>query len=104
LAWWLVALRWLVGLWLLAMDPRWLDLLDLRLRTTGNIFPGAIVAGTLTTLSITGGLVTGTGVATHWAITDASNLLAVDALTASTAVSPRGVFSMAGIDITLASQ
>jgi hypothetical protein len=33
LAWWLVALRWLVGLWLLAMDSRWLDLLDLRLRT-----------------------------------------------------------------------
>jgi hypothetical protein len=30
LAWWLVALRQLAGLWLLAMDPR-LDLLDLRL-------------------------------------------------------------------------
>jgi hypothetical protein len=32
LAWWCVALqRGLVGLWLLAMDSRWLDLLDLRL-------------------------------------------------------------------------
>jgi len=32
LAWWCVAVRrGLVGLWLLAMDPRWLDLLDLRL-------------------------------------------------------------------------
>ena len=29
--WWLAALQWVVGLWLLAMDPRWLDLLDLRL-------------------------------------------------------------------------
>ena len=32
MAWWCVALkRGLVGLWLLAMDSRWLDLLDLRL-------------------------------------------------------------------------
>jgi hypothetical protein len=39
LAWWLVALRWLVGLWLLAMDPRWLDLLDLRLKTELKVSP-----------------------------------------------------------------
>ena len=32
MAWWCVALqRGLVGLWLLAVDSRWLDLLDLRL-------------------------------------------------------------------------
>ena len=74
----------------------------------GNIFPGAIAAGTngrkVTTLDITDGTVSSTGTATHWAVTDASNLLAVGALSASKGVTSPGSFTLPPLDITVRSQ
>lgn len=50
---------------------------------------------------ITDGSVTGTGTATHWAITDTGNsrLLATGALSASQAVTSGNVFTLASFDI-----
>jgi hypothetical protein len=51
--------------------------------------------------AITGGSVTGTGTATHWALTDPANsrLLATGALSASQAVTNGNTFSLAAFDI-----
>lgn len=55
----------------------------------------------VTTPAISDGTVTGTGTATHWAITDTGNsrLLATGALSASQAVTSGNVFTLAAFDI-----
>lgn len=55
----------------------------------------------VTTSAITDGTVTGTGTATHWAITDTTNsrLLATGALAASQAVTSGNVFTLGAFDI-----
>lgn len=55
----------------------------------------------VTVPSITGGSVTGTGTATHWAGTDPGNsrLLAANSLSASQAVTSGNTFSMGAFDI-----
>lgn len=57
----------------------------------------------VTVASISGGSVTGTGTATHWAILDTTNsrLLASHTLSASQAVTNGNTFSLAAFDITL---
>jgi hypothetical protein len=74
----------------------------------GNVFPGAIAAGTngrkVTTAAITDGVVDGTGTVTHWAITDAAALLATAGLAASQAVTTGNTFSLPAFDITVRSQ
>ena len=53
--------------------------------------------------AITAGSVTGTGTATHWALTDATaNVVASGALTASQAVTSGNTFTLDAIDITIA--
>jgi hypothetical protein len=52
--------------------------------------------------AITAGTVTGTGTATHWALTDGSSeLLAVGALASSQAVTSGNEFTLTAIDITI---
>lgn len=52
--------------------------------------------------AITSGSVTGTGTATHWALTDgASNVIASGALSASQAVTSGNTFTLDAISITL---
>jgi len=74
----------------------------------GNVFPGALAAGTngrkVTTAAITDGTVNGTGTVTHWAVTDASALLATAALAASQAVTNGNTFALGAFDITVRSQ
>lgn len=55
----------------------------------------------VTVAAITDGTVTGTGTATHWAITDTVNsrLLATGALSASQAVTSGNTFTLAAFDI-----
>lgn len=55
----------------------------------------------VTVSAITDGVVSGTGTATHWAITDTVNsrLLATGALAASQAVTSGNVFTLAAFDI-----
>lgn len=55
----------------------------------------------VTVAAITDGVVTGTGTATHWAITDTGNsrLLATGALSASQAVTNGNTFTLAAFDI-----
>jgi hypothetical protein len=73
--------------------------------TAGGVFPAAIAAGTngrkVTTAAISDGTVDANGTATNWAITDAANLLAVGALSASQAVTSGNTFSLAAFDITI---
>jgi hypothetical protein len=71
----------------------------------GNVFPGAIAAGTngrkVTTAAITDGAVSGDGTVNNWAITDGSALLAVGALSAGQAVVNGNTFSLGAFDITI---
>jgi hypothetical protein len=71
----------------------------------GNVFPGAIAAGTngrkVTTAAVSDGAVESNGTAAYWAITDASVLLANGALSASQAVTSGNTFSLAAFDITI---
>lgn len=74
----------------------------------GNVFPGAIAAGSpsgrrLTTAAVTDGSVTGTGTASHWAITASgtSTLYAANALSASQPVTSGNTFTLAAFDIRL---
>ena len=55
----------------------------------------------VTTSAITDGTVTGTGTATHWAITDTTNsrLLATGALAASQAVTSGNTFTLGAFDL-----
>ena len=55
----------------------------------------------VTVAAITDGTVTGTGTATHWAITDTSNsrLLATGALSSSQSVTSGNTFTLAAFDI-----
>lgn len=76
--------------------------------TAGGIIPAAIAAATggrkVTTLAITDGTVSGTGTAGFWAITDATNMLAEGALSATQAVTSGNTFSLAAFDITIKEQ
>lgn len=51
--------------------------------------------------AITGGSVTGTGTASHYAIVDGTRLLAANALSASQAVTSGNTFSLGAIDIAI---
>lgn len=63
---------------------------------------GAIDGRRVVVDAITSGTVSGTGTATHWAITNASNtLIATGSLTASQAVTAGNTFSLDAIDITI---
>lgn len=52
-----------------------------------------------TVSAITDGSVTGTGTATHWALTDGTRLLAAGALSASQGVTSGNVFTLSSFDI-----
>lgn len=73
--------------------------------TAGGVFPGAIAAGTngrkLTTAAISDGSVSVNGTASHWAITDASALLANGTLSAGQGVTSGNTFSLGAFDITI---
>lgn len=75
----------------------------------GAVFPGAIAAGTpsgrkLATAAVTDGAVTGTGTASHYAVTTSgsSRLEAANALSSSQAVTSGNTWTMASVDIRLA--
>lgn len=78
----------------------------------GNVFPGAIAAGSgantrkLTTAAVTDGSVTATGTATNWAITDATNtrLVAVGALSTSQVVTSGNSLTLPAYDVQIAGQ
>lgn len=74
----------------------------------GNVFPGAIAAGSpsgrkLTTAAVTDGSVTVTGTASHWAITTSgsSRLEAANSLAATQAVTNGNTFTLGAFDIRL---
>lgn len=70
--------------------------------TTGAAEAGAVDGRRVQVAAITSGSVTGTGTATHWALTDgASTLLATGALTASQAVTNGNAFTLDAISITI---
>lgn len=63
---------------------------------------GAIDGRRVVVDAITSGTVSGTGTATHWAITNGSDtLIATGSLTASQAVTSGNTFSLDAIDITI---
>jgi len=74
---------------------------------TDTVNTGAPVAGDVdgrkvVVPAVTGGSVTGTGTATHWALTDgASVLIATGALSASQAVTSGNTFNLGAFDITI---
>jgi hypothetical protein len=74
----------------------------------GAVVPGALAAGSpsgrkATTAAITDGSVSGTGTASHWAITfnSSSILLAASSLSASQAVTNGNTFTLGAFDIRL---
>lgn len=72
----------------------------------GNVFPGAIAAGSpsgrkLDTAAVTDGTVTGTGTASHWAVTSESVLFAASSLSASQAVTSGNSFTLGSFAIRL---
>lgn len=77
--------------------------------TAGNVFPGAIAAGTpngrkVTTVAVTDGSVTATGTASHWAIVSGTVLLATSTLSATQAVTASNTFTLGAFDIRLPSE
>ena len=69
---------------------------------TGAPANGAVDGRRVTVPAITDGSVTGTGTATHWALTNGSTTLyATGPLTASQAVTSGNTFTLDAIDITL---
>lgn len=75
---------------------------------TGAVFPAAIAAGSpsgrkITTAAVTDGSITGTGTASHWAITFATSsiLIAASSLSASQAVTTGNTFTLGAFDIRL---
>lgn len=71
--------------------------------TVGSPTDGDSSGRKVVVAAITSGSVTGTGTATHWAVTDTSNsrLLAAGALSASQAMTSGYYFDLAEIDITI---
>lgn len=68
---------------------------------TGATTNGAVSGRRVTVPAITGASVTGTGTATHWALTDGTaTLLATGALSASQAVTSGSTFNLGAFDIT----
>ena len=69
---------------------------------TGAPEAGAVDGRRVIVPAITSGSVTGTGTATHWALTDGSaNVVASGALTSSVAVTSGNTFTLDAISITL---
>ena len=70
--------------------------------TTGAATNGDVDGRKVVVPAITDGSVTGTGTATHWALTNATNtVIASGALTASQAVTSGNTFTLDAINITL---
>ena len=70
---------------------------------TGATQDGAVNGRRVIVPAITDGSVTGTGTATHWALTDAAAILvATGALSASQAVTSGNTFTLDAISITIA--
>lgn len=68
--------------------------------STGATTDGDVDGRKVVVAAITGGSVTGTGTATHWALTDGSSvLIATGALSSSTAVTTGNTFSLGAFDI-----
>lgn len=75
----------------------------------GNVFPGAIAAGSpsgrkLATAAVTDGSVTATGTASHYAVvtSGSSRLEVANSLTSSQAVTNGNTWTMASVDVRLA--
>ena len=69
---------------------------------TGTTEAGAVDGRRVIVPAITAGSVTGTGTATHWALTDGSSvLIATGALTSSQAVTSGNTFTLDAISITV---
>jgi len=68
---------------------------------TGAPEAGAVDGRRVQVPAITAGTVTGTGTATHWALTSGTELLATGPLTSSQAVTSGNTFSLDAISITL---
>lgn len=68
---------------------------------TGAPQAGAVDGRRVQVPAITAGTVTGTGTATHWALTSGTELLATGPLTSSQAVTSGNTFSLDAISITL---
>lgn len=68
--------------------------------STGATTDGDVDGRKVVVAAITGGSVTGTGTATHWALTDGSSvLIATGALSSSTSVTTGNTFSLGAFDI-----
>lgn len=68
--------------------------------STGATTNGDVDGRKVVVAAITGGSVTGTGTATHWALTDGSSvLIATGALSSSTSVTTGNTFSLGAFDI-----
>jgi len=68
---------------------------------TGITEAGAVDGRRVVVPAITAGSVTGTGTATHWALTSGTVLVATGTLTSSQAVTNGNSFSLDAIDITI---
>lgn len=76
----------------------------------GNVFPGAIAAGSpngrkLTTAAVTDGVINNSGTATHWGVgsSGASRLEVAQTLQASQGVTASNAFTLAAADVRLPS-
>lgn len=70
---------------------------------TGAVANGAVSGRSVTVPAITSGSVTGTGTATHWALTNGTDtVVASGALTASQAVTSGNTFTLDAIEINIA--
>ena len=76
---------------------------DYKARNSGVTFEIAAEGSTTGIAAITDGTVSGTGTATHWAITKSgTTLMATGALSASQAVTSGNVFTLGAFDIGIA--